>query len=230
MNLNHLKHNWVDTPEYHSLISQEFAELVDATPDLKAHREWVSSRAHGFGEKSFWWLWKLILDELPENPNLCEVGVYMGATLSVWRLLKPEANIYGITPLDSSDGHIDVPYLDRIQQIHDEFKQRMPILYVGRSDNEAVIEMAKQQEYDLIYLDGGHSREVVDWDLATYPQMIKSGGYLVIDDCNNNLNFPPSGFFTGIQSVTDAKLAWLATNPDFDFICSVVHISVFQRR
>jgi len=52
---------------------------------------------------------------------------------------------------------------------------------------------------------------------------------LVVDDCNNDLNFPPQGFFTGIQTVTDAKLKWLETQTDFEFTASCVHISIFRR-
>lgn len=228
MNLKFLQNTWKDTPEYHKTIAELFTDSVNENSDLSFHRTWVESHAHGFGERPFWYLWKLILDGLPSHPALLEVGVYMGATLSAWKLLRPDAFVFGITPLDSSDGHLDVDYSARIKQIHDEFKQPEPILLVGRSDSGSVVSKASNVLYDVIYLDGGHTREVVDFDLSIYPKMVKKCGYLVIDDANCNMNMP-FGFFQGIQSVTDAKLAWLATNPPFEFVCSVVHISVFKR-
>jgi hypothetical protein len=228
--LKELQASWVDTEAYHKEINESFATKVAGDPLLGVHRHWVSSHAHGFGENSFWWMWKLICDELPSNPAMLEVGVYMAATLSVWRLLRPDAHIFGITPLDSSDGHLDVPYLDRIQQIHDEFKQPMPHLLVGRSDNAEVMAKAANILYSVIYLDGGHSAEVISHDLRTYPQMVQKGGYLVIDDAACWMH-QPFGYFQGILPVSEALVDYMKDNSaNWEFIGNCVHLVVYKRK
>lgn len=229
MNLKTLTNNWEDTPEYHKTINESFHSNVTIfSPDLKAHRDFVEHNAHGFGERSFWWLWKILLDSLGEHPALCEIGVYKGATLSVWRLLRPDAYIFGITPLDGTGIGIETDYLGEIRRIHDEFKQPMPTIYKGLSDAPDVVAKVAAILYDVMYVDGGHSYETALFDLTTYSEMVKKGGYLVVDDCNNEMNME-FGMFQGIASVTDAKIAWLSTNPPFEFVCSVVHISVYRR-
>jgi cephalosporin hydroxylase len=83
----------------------------------------------------------------------------------------------------------------------------------------------------LLYIDGSHKYEDVVSDLLHYPQMVKSGGYLMIDDCCNDMKMP-FGFFQGIQPVTDAVLEWEQTNigKDFDFVFNVVHLKVYKRK
>lgn len=229
MNLTTLQASWQDTEAYHKEINETFAANVANHLELGVHRHWVSSRAHGFGENSFWWMWKLICDELPSNPAMLEIGVYMSATLSVWRLLRADAHIFGITPLDGSDGHLDVPYLERIQQIHDEFKQPMPHLIVGRSDAPDAFEKAGLILYDCIYLDGSHQFQDVLFDLNTYSQMVKKGGYLVIDDCCCDFH-EPWGYFQGIADVQKAFDEYMLTNGDkWEFIGNVVHLRVLKR-
>lgn len=229
--LAELQASWQDTEAYHKEINEVFTANVAAHPLLGVHRHWVSSHAHGFGENSFWWMWKLICDELPVNPAMMEVGVYMSATLSVWRLLRPDAHIFGITPLDSSDGHLDVPYLERIQQIHDEFKQPMPHLFVGRSDAPEVVEKAGLILYDTVYVDGSHQFKDVCFDLNTYSKMVKKGGYFAVDDsaCRTK---QPWGYFQGIKDVCDALERWETSDlgKEFEFLGNVVHLMVYKRK
>ncbi len=229
MNLKELQESWSDTPEYHKHTHESFVEIVNAVNLLKTHRDYVESNIWGFGERSFWWLWQLVCDGLPEKPSMLEIGVFRSATMSLWKLLRPDAYVFGITPLDTSGDMWESDYAADIAKIHDDFRLAHPTIFIGRSDNPDVIEKAGQILYDLVYVDGSHTYIDSLGDIVTYSPMIKEGGLLVIDDCNCNLNFPPSGFFTGIADVTQAKIDWLAKNPPFEFICSCVHISVFQR-
>lgn len=228
MNLTDLKNSWVDEPEYHKDVHERLIWLVNGIPALKAHRDWVEQNIFGFGERSFHYLWKLLLAELPENPNLLEIGIFRGQTISLWKMLRPDSKVFGVSPLDSTGGHWDSDYEADVRRIHDQFGLDNPIIFKGLSGGKEIIWAAQERMYDLVYLDGGHSYEVVANDFLNYAPLVKVGGYLVIDDCNCEMHMP-FGFFQGIEDVTDAKLAWLATNPPFEFCCSVVHISVFKR-
>lgn len=228
MNLTYLKTNWVDLPEYHKHIHESFCDSVNNHLPVRAHRDYVEAKIWGFGERSFHWLWKIIFDELPENPNTLEIGVFRGATLSLWRMLRKDALICGITPLSSDGGYWDSDYANDIKKIHADFRLDEPIIIQEYSNSQIAVEYAKEKTWDLIYVDGSHRFEDAIFDLNIYSKFIKVGGYLVIDDCNVEMNLW-DGAFRGHQQVTDAKLEWLKENPPFEFICSVVHISVFKR-
>lgn len=227
MTLTDLKNNWEDTEIFHKTIHEHFIDEVNADLKLKEHRDWVEQNIFGFGERSFWWLWKILLDEVPKNARILEIGVFRGATLSVWKLMREDVEIFGITPLDTSGGVWESDYESDICKIHDTFGLPYPKIINGRS--QQVVSLASiQGDYDIIYIDGDHSFEGALSDLTNYSLMVKNGGFLVIDDSNCEMHMP-FGFFQGIQSVTDAKLEWLKTQTDFEFVASVVHISVFRR-
>lgn len=237
MNLQQIKVEWVDTPQHHAHIHELFKSLVDADPILEVHRNYVQEQIWGFGERSFWYLWKLIINELSDDANLLEIGCFRGATLSLWRLLANDrisCNIFGVTPLNTAGGMWESDYRSDIKKIHDDFDLLLKYkLFVGYSQDKEIIEQVDEEceeGYDVIYIDGSHEYEDAVADFNNYAPMVKPGGYLVVDDCNNDLNFPPTGFFCGIDSVTEAKKEWLKTQTDFVFVANVVHISVFQRK
>jgi len=228
---------WGDVPEFHNMINESFAELVNGNDLLKEHRDFVESNAFGFGERSFGWLFKLVVDEMPKEFSFLEVGVFRGSSLSLIKLL---ANIsdrkvkrYGVSPMDSSDGHWDSNYFEDVIRIHHELDLKPDYtIYHGSSTEKRIIDKAKSTEkYDILYIDGGHTKEVVDSDLLYYPSMIRPQGYLMIDDCCNDMK-QPWGFFQGIQPVTDAVLEWEKTDigKEFDFVFNVVHLKVYKRK
>jgi len=228
---------WGDVPEFHNTINESFAEFVNGHELLKKHRDFVESNAFGFGERSFGWLFKLVVDEMPKEFSFLEVGVFRGSSLSLIKLLAnlsiKKVNRFGVSPMDSSDGHWDSDYFADVIRIHHELDLKPDYtIYHGLSTEERIIEKAKSTApYNILYIDGGHTKEVVESDLLYYPQMIKSGGYLMIDDCCNDMKML-WGFFQGIQPVTDAVLEWEKTQigKDFEFVFNVVHLKVYKRK
>jgi len=228
MTLADLRDNWQDVPAFHQSIHEHFMALVNADPKLDAHRTYVESKVFGMGERSFWWLWKLLLETLPENPKLLEVGVFKAATMSLWKMLRPDATCYGVTPLDGrGTGWTEDDYFAHITKIHHDFGLDMPILYVGGSAETPIIEQVyHSRPYDIIYVDGDHSEVGALADLNNYARCVKQGGYLVIDDCCCDFHMQ-FGYFQGIQSVQDAFDQW--DSSEFKFVCNVVHLRVLRR-
>jgi len=226
------KQHWVDEPTRHEAVNTMFATNVNENELLNDHRTWVTENAFGFGERSFHWLWKIIVDEMPKEFSFLEIGVFRGQILSLIELLAKEngktANRYGVTPLDNSDGHWDSDYAKDIEIIHDMFDLAKDYtIYHGLSTDNEIIEQAKSTApYDIVYLDGGHTYEVVTSDLKHYPNMVKVGGLFIVDDSCNNMKMP-WGFFQGIESVTQATLEW--ENSKFDFQFNVVHNRIYKR-
>lgn len=232
MNLNDLKQKWTDTEEYHKHIHETFCALVNADPELKAHRDFVQDNIFGFGERSFWWLWILLLSELPENPKLLEIGCLKGATLSLWKQLRPQASVFGVTPLSTAGGVWDDDYMAAIKLIHGKFNNgHIPFLFVGLSEDEKIIVQVKDKTpFDLIYVDGSHTYDGVMNDLVHYSPLVKVGGYLVMDDCCTDFKMP-FGYFQGIKEVQDAFDAYMCEHSkDWEFITNVVHLRVLRRK
>jgi len=229
MTIPELKSQFQDTEEYHKHINDLFCQLVDNDNTLKQHRDFVEN-GYGFGERAFWWLWKLICDEQKQGFSFLELGVYKSATLSLIKLLRPDATVHGVSPLSSEGGYPDCNYWQCIQDLHGHFNLDMPAIIKGLSNENWIVERVKEMgKWDVIYVDGSHKYSDVLFDLSTYAPLVKSGGYLVMDDANVDLNLW-WGAFRGHQEVTDAKLKWLETQTDFEFVCSVVHISVFKKK
>jgi hypothetical protein len=223
--LNEAASQWQDTPEAHKRMHDEMVRLVNDTMELKEYRDWIEAKIFGFGERSFLWMWKLILQELPPDAKLLEIGVFRGQVLGLWRMLAPDADIAGITPLDSSDGHWESDYAADIKYLHETFKLPQPRIVKGLSTDDFVKEQIGM--YDVIYIDGGHTYEVARHDVYYFSSHVKLGGYLVIDDCANRYRLP-DGMFKGIEPVSRA-VDELLPNGYYKEVLSVVHNRIFKR-
>jgi hypothetical protein len=219
-------------------IVADYTAKVNANSFLKSYRDWIEENKFGFGERCFLWMWKRIVDEMPEDFTFLEIGVFRGQILAIVEYLAISSGKfverYGITPLDSSDGHWESDYLSDIMQLHEQFKiHEHFVLLKGSSTEPRIIELARSKpELNILYIDGGHAYDVVRSDIEHYAPMIKPGGYLVIDDCNNRLDMP-DGYFRGIESVSkavDEVFPPFTPNHDWEYIGSVVHNRILRRR
>lgn len=226
-----MKIEFNNTEEWNRAIHEEFCNKVNEVAELKELRDFVESNAFGFGERSFYWMWKLIIDEMPNNFTFLEIGVFRGQTLALIKLLAKLAGkkctVYGVTPLDSTDGHWESDYAEDIKLLHSKFKLRQPKIIKGLSTDEEVIKLINNK-YNIVYIDGGHAYEVIKSDLENYPQMAKD--YLVIDDCANK--FPiPFGMFAGIDSVSNAVDEFLppfTPNDKYIHLGNIVHNRIWK--
>jgi cephalosporin hydroxylase len=187
-------------------LVKEYTDKVNADKELKAYRDWIEANAFGFGERCFLWMWKEIVKKMPDEFTFMEIGVFRGQILAIVSLLAErhgkKVRRIGITPLDTSDGHWESDYEADIIRLHDVFniKDDYELIRLD-SNNPNAIKLASQNPPDVLYIDGGHTYEVVKSDLTHYLPILKVGGTLVIDDCNNAIPMP-WGYFQGIQSVS----------------------------
>ena len=185
-----------------------YTEKVNADKELKAYRDWIEANAFGFGERCFLWMWNEIVKKMPQEFTFMEIGVFRGQILAIVSLLAErhgkKVRRIGITPLDTSDGHWESDYEADIIRLHDVFniKDDYELIRLD-STNPNAIKLASNNPPDVLYIDGGHTYEVVKSDLTNYLPILKVGGTLVIDDCNNAIPMP-WGYFQGIQSVSIA--------------------------
>lgn len=210
----------------HLELHNYYCQKTNEVPELKALRDFVEQKAFGFGERSFYWMWKLIVDELPDHFSLLEIGVFRGQTLALVQMLAQLAgktcSVYGVTPLDTTDGHWESDYKSDIHFLHNYFALNQPTIIEGLSTEPEIIEAVKVlKSFDVVYIDGGHTYDVAKSDIIEYAPLAKQ--YLVIDDCCNDLDIP-FGMFPGIQSVTDAVRDTIETPHSYN----VVHNKVWD--
>jgi hypothetical protein len=189
-------------------LVKDYTDKVNADKELKAYRDFIEQNAFGFGERCFLWMWNEIVKKMPDEFTFMEIGVFRGQILAIVSLLAErhgkKVRRIGITPLDTSDGHWESDYEADIIRLHDVFniKDDYELIRLD-STNPNAIYLASQNPPDVLYIDGGHTYEVVKSDLTHYLPILKVGGTLVIDDCNNAIPMP-WGYFQGIQSVSIA--------------------------
>lgn len=231
MTIHTLRTNWQDTPEYHSSVNNDFTAKVNSIDWMNEYRTWIENNVFGFGERSFLWLWKLLVDEMPSEFTFCEIGVFRAQILGLIKMLASDTGRkvtrYGVTPLDSSGGVWESDYRVDIEKLHDTFFIPKDYkLIVGNSTDAETIESARN-EYDLLYIDGSHTYEDCLSDLKNYAPMVKHGGWLVIDDACTDMSMP-FGYFQGIEPVTKATLEYIDEN--WEFYGNVVHLRVYRRK
>lgn len=233
--LSEFSEKWENSEAFTKYVKESFDGLVNATPRLKEHRDFVEQHAFGFGERCFLWMWKLIVDTFEGRPfNFLEIGVYKGQILSLIRMLSDTADVFGLTPLDSSGGMPDEDYKKHIEMIFNKLniKKRYK-LFVGRSDAVGMADRVHRvmESIDVLYIDGGHSRAEARYDILTYGKLVPIGGYMVIDDCACRMKHP-MGYFMGIHpvcSAVDEILPPYGNNDEWIHIGSVVHNRIWRR-
>jgi hypothetical protein len=231
---------WIDSEAYAIAMKERFNEAMGADPELRAHRDFCGN-GYGMGEDCFHWMWKLLVDEMPWKFKFLEVGVYKGQILSLIYLLAYRkwkfAEICGVTLLSPFAGisgrfgpHPDDDYRQCIQDLHDQFGQLMPHLIVGDSTSTEVHDQVQAlAPFDIIFVDACHEYEYVSQDLLFYPELIREGGFLVLDDAACDLK-QPWGWFQGIADVCDAARTIIETNNRWQHLITVAHDRVWRRR
>lgn len=243
MSIQNVTDFYEDDPETHTMIWQNFKGIVNNTPDLKNHRDWVVQNNWGYGNRAFHWMWNLLIREAPNNFKFLEIGVFKGQITSLISLLnkkfKKNGSVYGVTPLSSTGDkyatHPDVNYEQLIQKIYGVFELDACDfqLIEGFSNNPEIIETAKAEgPYDFVYVDGCHDYEVVVSDLTNYGDMLKVGGYLIVDDSSNYLKIPDGlirSNWSGLLDVSNAVRHVTEQDSRFTHCFAVGHNRIFQR-
>jgi hypothetical protein len=237
--LNEVTKYYEDTPEKHTAIWNGFKAVVNATDTLKNHRDWVVANRWGYGNRAFHWMWTLLIREMPENFRFLEIGVFKGQICNLVSGLNRDFNkkgqLFGVTPLNTTDGHPDDNYEECIAQIYGQFGLDASDLTIieGYSQDEEIINLVRNEApFNVVFIDGGHDYEVVVSDLKNYAELLKIGGYLIVDDSSNQLQIPDGLIrmnWKGIPDVSRATQEIIDTDPRFVHLFAVGHNRVFKR-
>ena len=242
-----------DTLEFHTGVRDEFFRRIQNDLELFTLRKWILANKHGYGETQFYWMWNLIVKELPQDFKFLEIGVYRGQISCLATLLARrysiEGKVYGVTALSTigfggthpgdPDFESDIARtFDFAKQPTGDFK-----IIAGNSMDEAVIHTTSLEgPFDLVYIDGGHEYDTVINDIKNYAEMVKVDGLLVIDDASCNLNLPLAAneysrlyveknehWSKGLEEVTQAVEDTVAKDDRFKELFAVGHNRVWRK-
>lgn len=124
-------------------------------------------------------VWKRVLSPYAGRPGLhyLEVGVFEGRS-AVWMLenvlTHPSSTLTGI---DLFPGDLQDHYLANLRLSGYAQKART---IKGRSQRE--LRRLEPDSYDIIYIDGGHTADMVLADAVLCWELLKTGGLLIFDD------------------------------------------------
>ena len=243
VSVKNLTEFYTDDPDKHEYIWRGMKTLVNENKLLKAHRDFVINNNWGYGNRAFHWMWHILVRQAPEDFRFLEIGVFKGQTISLISLLnktlEKHGTVYAITPLNKSGDkyatHPDIDYEEAIATIYSQFilDAHDLVLIEGYSNDFEVIETARNSApYDLVFIDGCHDYEVVVSDLTNYGDMVKLGGYLVVDDASNYLNIPDNlirANWKGLEDVSRATRDVIEADSRFQEVFAVGHNRIFKR-
>ncbi len=204
-NLESFADAWVDTKDHHQKVFEAFHRSVMGSDVLLNHRMHIIQNSLGFGDTSFHWLWKLIVDQMPKAGRFLEIGVYKGQVLSLFPYLamhlhQNHCHAVGVSMFDGRNLYAEggkwtnpdgLDYRVDVMKLFNHFHLPAPTLIVGDSTHAATAyEASKHGPYDCVYVDGSHESIDVHMDLLNYTDHVKVGGILACDDSACGLDLP----------------------------------------
>lgn len=222
----------INSPGVNKRIWESFYHKTNEIDYLKRHRDYVEKYNFGYGNRPLHYMWKLLVDQMPEKFKFLEIGVFKGQVISLVQLISDKVgkkpSIWGITPLtaagDKYSRHPDIDYRKAIKKIYRDFGLNFKNTNIikGFSQDILVIKKARRRSFfDIVFIDGCHEYQAVVNDIKNYSDILKKGGFLVIDDASNYVKTPryvnPSkdllkrafgvgriAMFAGLKDVSDA--------------------------
>ena len=170
------------------------------------------------------------------EPNLevLEIGTLFGIGVAMihenCRGLFSRLHLTVIDPLTGHIGRHDTSYLDPLTKApatRDTFIHNMQRMNIPKSDytiieklstEDEAIEQASKRRYNVLIIDGDHSRFGVTHDFHNYRHLVKRGGYIIFDDYDN-----PS--WPGLTDFVDKEVA---STPELEFVGTDVYAAVFR--
>jgi len=243
-----------DTPEFNAHILNSFRRRCFEIEHLRRHREYIEDHNRrgiqmGHGDRCVQYLFKLLVDEMPRSFRFLEIGVFKGQICSLIQLLasvtERASTIVGVTPLYDPELHMGQGYakynrLPFIEQIYRDLGLTMDNTQIidGLSQNPEIIKQAAEKApFDIVYIDGDHSYDATVSDIVIYGQLLRPGGFLVVDDASNFKNLPKVPdpvhqapvLWAGYEEVSQAVRDYLESNPEYKELLTCMHLRLFQK-
>lgn len=202
-----LVQTYQNTVEYNQDLWIDFYKKTDRIDYLKNHRDYIKNNSYGFGNRPHHYMWKMLVEQMPKEFSFLEIGVCKAQILSLIQILSnrldKQVKIVGVTPYELFQETRKVRFLPFLKHkvsrkvlIHELYNHcglsyDNTIIFDGYSEDKLVQNQVESKSpFDLVFIDGDHKYEVVANDIKVYSKMLKKGGFLIMDDASNFLQFP----------------------------------------
>jgi predicted O-methyltransferase YrrM len=125
---------------------------------------------------------------LPADPVIIEIGSWKGLSTTAMAHARPDASIYCIDTWLGGQEHAEDESIVA-GTLFDEFKENVRPL--GSQVNAYRMHSCDAAKYfdtgeaDLLFIDGDHTRAGCLLDLQRWTPKVKTGGTVLVHDCNN---------------------------------------------
>lgn len=204
---------------------------------LRDHREYFRKSGRGFGEDAFhalWWL--LVAQEQPSR--MLEIGVYRGQVISLWSLISKltgrPIRVHGVSPLadagDSVSEYVKIDYEADVAQNHSHFGLGNPSITKALSTEPSGADVIRGGAWDVIYIDGGHDKVVVEADYENSLVGLSSRGVIVFDDAALYLPYSPRYPIATAGHPGPSAVVRDRAMKEMDYLGAVGHNVIFRKR
>ncbi len=129
---------------------------------------------------------------------------------------------------DASKYRVEIDYYADVLNSFKHFNLPGPKLLKALSTDAEAVEYISDEEWDLIYVDGGHDFETALGDYRLCKNHLAPNGILVLDDASLDTDYhPPSFSFAGHPG--PSRVAREYADKEMRFLCAVGHNNIYQK-
>ncbi len=122
-----------------------------------------------------------ILECLPVEGQMLEIGTYHGASAAYWATYRPDLHIVSIDPFE--DGHMAEAGDPEIWRVNARENQA---LYEGASPD--FVRIYGGDKFNVIFIDGSHNFKWCSIDLFISDVLLEEGGMIMVHDYCDRIN------------------------------------------
>jgi hypothetical protein len=160
-------------------------------------------------------MWKVLIDVVPLDFSFLEIGVFRGQITSLVQLLADRSGratrVVGVTPWTMlKEQKSQRKFYELYQNLNVSLANTL--ILDGSSDDKHIEKIVSFiGPFDIVYIDGDHSYEMAKHDIFTYGNLVKIGGYIVVDDCSNFLHLP-AAYLIASDVISSTDIDYLGDN------------------
>jgi len=160
--------------------------------------------------------------------NILEIGTHNGESATILGHLFPKSKIVTI---DLPYGNVEFSTTYNRQDSTNDFITMRDIL-LKRLDNVNFVPINsialttwKENQFDLIWIDGAHGYPTIAMDLVNAMRLIRKGGFILVDDVYTDLNrsdptYESLGAFQSLEAMKNSALI-----DDYSLFCKRLGVS-----